>query len=310
MPRRPRASSLLALALALSLAPAARAALSVQICGASAPGERWTLTAAGQLVSATSGLCATAAVQPPVPEGTALATQACGAPGAPEQTFASLPNNNTIVLAVQPEMCVNVKAYGKAPGSTVWLADCDTNGCEGNCDWVVGSGDDSAAAAAAAIENATLTNPASGLCLQDGSPLPPLPHTCEAGSPSARLPFCDAALDVDARVDDLLARMSPALKLQQWSIGTGGFVYDPALNLKAFHWDFTCSECARARARALASQRPSPQPHSALLSPNALRRHPVTRRRSPRRQLPQRRRVGAAAERVGLRARHRAGGGL
>jgi hypothetical protein len=252
MPRRPRASSLLALALALSLAPApARAALSVQICGASAPGERWTLTAAGQLVSATSGLCATAAVQPPVPEGTALATQACGAPGAPEQTFASLPNN-TIVLAVQPEMCVNVKAYGKAPGSTVWLADCDTNGCEGNCDWVVGSGDDSAAAAAAAIENATLTNPASGLCLQDGSPLPPLPHTCEAGSPSARLPFCDAALDVDARVDDLLARMSSALKLQQWNIGTGGFLYDPALNLKAFHWDFTCSECARARARARA----------------------------------------------------------
>ena len=36
-----------------------------------------------------------------------------------------------------------------------------------------------------------------------------------AGSPSFALPFCDPALDVGARVDDLLARLSPALKLQQ-----------------------------------------------------------------------------------------------
>ena len=86
----------------------------------------------------------------------------------------------------------------------------------------------------------TMTNPISGLCLQDGSALPPLPRTCEAGSPSYALPFCDPALDVGARVDDLLARLSPALKLQQFNIGTGGFGYDAALNLKAFHWDFTC----------------------------------------------------------------------
>jgi hypothetical protein len=235
-----RATALICqLAAALALAPA-RAMLNVQPCGSAAPGELWTLTAAGQLVSTSTGFCATAAAPPPVPEGTDLAMQVCGAPGAPAQTFSFL-SNNTIVLAAQTAMCVNVKAYGKTPGSFVWLATCDTNGCEGNCDWD---------AVPAQIDNSTLTNPSSGLCLQDGSPLPPQPHTCEAGSPSARLPFCDAALDVDARVYDLLARMSPALKLQQWNIGTGGFLYDPALNLKAFHWDFTCSKCARARARA------------------------------------------------------------
>ena len=45
---------------------------------------------------------------------------------------------------------------------------------------------------------------------------------------------------VRRNLDDLLARLSPALKLQQFNIGTGGFGYDAALNLKAFHWDFTC----------------------------------------------------------------------
>ena len=201
--------------------------------------ELWSQDAAtGQLRSATTGLCATAQAPLPVPDGTLVAMAACVAGGDPTQAFAYVAANSTLVLAGQPSACLNLAAYGTAPGTTAWLYGCSASGCRGNCDW-------SAAPAALPFANATLTNGNSGLCLQDGSPLPALPHTCEAGSPAAALPFCDVSLDVGARVNDLLARLSPAQKLQQWDIGTGGFAFQADLNLKAFHWDFTCSKYHR-----------------------------------------------------------------
>ena len=60
----------------------------------------------------------------------------------------------------------------------------------------------------------------------------PLPHTCEQGSPSFSLPFCDYTLPIDARVADLLSRLTLDQKVQQWNIGAGGFLFDPVLNIK------------------------------------------------------------------------------
>ena len=236
----------IAVALALAAAPvAATGGLVAQSCGL--VGERWLLPPAGggEFVAAASGLCVTAAAPLPVPEGTNLYAAACGSVPASQQAFLFFAENSTIVLANQPLMCVNIEAYGKTPGSVVWLAECTPDSCaQGNCPWTpapaAGAAENASGAASGAASAVTLTNPISALCMQDGSALPPLPHTCEAGSPSFALPFCDPALDVGARVDDLLARLSPALKLQQWDIGTGGFGYDAQLNLKAIHWDFTC----------------------------------------------------------------------
>jgi hypothetical protein len=45
---------------------------------------------------------------------------------------------------------------------------------------------------------------------------------------------------VGARVDDLLARLTPAEKVALFNMGTGGFSFIPRLNVKAWHHDFTC----------------------------------------------------------------------
>lgn len=67
----------------------------------------------------------------------------------------------------------------------------------------------------------------------------PLPYTCQAGSPSYGLPFCDPALPVEARVADLVARLDGPAKVQQFSIPVH-IEYNEALNMKAFLWDMTC----------------------------------------------------------------------
>jgi hypothetical protein len=56
----------------------------------------------------------------------------------------------------------------------------------------------------------------SGLCLDDGSG-PPAPHTCDPGSPSFNLPFCDYTLPLDARIADLLSRLNQTRKVALFS---------------------------------------------------------------------------------------------
>ena len=186
--------------------------------------ESWSLLPSGLLTLAGSAppLCAALGAWPPVDAGTEVSMLPCDA-SSPAQLFALLPNAS-IVLARSPAHCLNLKAYGKTPGTDAWVTQCDARACQGNCAW--------------AAVNTTLVN--SGLCLQDGTALPPLPHTCAPGSPSAGLPFCDPALDVGARVDDLLARLTPAEKVALFNMGTGGFSFIPRLNVKAWHHDFTC----------------------------------------------------------------------
>ena len=217
-----------ALALCVALAPPLAQTLVVQTCYADAPAahEAWALLPSGllQLAGGAPALqCAAVAAWPPPASGAEVGLLPCNA-SSPAQLFALLPNAS-LVLAALPSHCLNLRAYGTAPGTDAWVTPCDAAACQGNCAW-------------AAAANATLVN--SGLCLQDGSALPPLPHTCAPGSPAAGLPFCSPALDVRSRVDDLLARLLPSEKVALFNMGTGGFPYIPRLNVKAWHHDFTC----------------------------------------------------------------------
>ena len=195
-------------------------------------GEAWALSASSQLISSGSGLCATAAL--PVADGALVTMQPCVASSPAQQwAFNASGANSTgsLFLRAFPTHCINLEAYGTTPGTAAWLYTCSASGCEhGNCEWVGALGSSS---------SNSLTNPVSGLCLQDGSAQPPLPQTCELGSPAAALPFCDPQLPLQQRLDDLLARLSVPQKVLQWAIPLSWFTFQQGLNLKAFHWDLT-----------------------------------------------------------------------
>ena len=207
--------------------------LAGQPCGSPSGGahEQWTLSASGQLISSTSGLCATSASPLPVPDGTSVFMSACLPGGSPTQSFSFTPGNSSLVLSGQRSSCLNLAGYGTSPGTPVWLFSCSAGDCEGNCDW---------SPAPSPSSPGSLANAASGLCLQDGTPPPPQPHTCAPGSPSFTLPFCDPSLPVASRVSDLLARLDVRTKIQQFSIPVSRFAYNRSLNLKGFLWDLTC----------------------------------------------------------------------
>jgi hypothetical protein len=228
---------------AATLAPLA-SSLVGQTCSADPAHahESWTLLPSGllQLVGTSanrssgdggtdhrrnaSPQCAALTLWPPGDDGIEVQMLPCDA-SSPAQLFTYLPGNSSLVLSQSPSHCVNLKAYGTSPGTDAWVTPCDALACRGNCAWEWGN-------------STMLIN--CGLCLQDGSPLPPLPHTCAELSPAHGLPFCDVSLDIDARVDDLLSRLTPAEKVALFNMGTGGFAYVPRLNLKGWHHDFTC----------------------------------------------------------------------
>jgi beta-glucosidase len=65
-----------------------------------------------------------------------------------------------------------------------------------------------------------------------------LPRTCEAGSVAHALPFCDATKPTDARVADLLSRLTRQEKVSLIERADTGFL--PRLNLKQFGFFNTC----------------------------------------------------------------------
>jgi hypothetical protein len=194
--------------------------------GASPPPYQVFTFSSGQLK--TAGGCLAAAATP-ITDGTALALKPCD-PSDPAQRFAyTAAGPISLTSASQPAMCVNLAGYGTAPGTAAWLFTCSAGNCKGNCQWAQGAG-------------GTLVNPGSGLCLDSGAepPPPPAPPTCDPGSPSAGLPFCDYTQPVAARVQDLWSRLSEAQRLQLFSIPIQPNAYDPALNLPSVYWDITC----------------------------------------------------------------------
>lgn len=195
------------------------------------PAQTWTLTADRRLSSGTAGgtLCATAAAPVPVPDGTAVTMQPCDS-GALTQAFAYL-DNHTLVLAAQRSSCLNLAGYGTSPGTQAWLFACSATDCRGNCDWT----------APAPGVGGAVTQPESGLCLADGTAPPPRrPRTCDPGSPSVALPFCNASLPFAARVEDMYARLTPDARLALFSLPIQPAPYNATLNVAAFYWDITC----------------------------------------------------------------------
>jgi len=179
------------------------------------------------------GACLAAAAWPPV-DSTALTLAPCD--GSPSQSWALSsdpgPNAISLTLTAAPALCANLAGYGTTPGTQAWLYACSPADCKGNCAW----------ARDAALPGA-LRNAGADLCLNAGAappPGPPPPHTCDPGSPSAGLPFCDAGLPVRARVEDLFARLSDAQRVQFFSVPAQPNDFDAALNLPAVFWDITC----------------------------------------------------------------------
>ena len=76
------------------------------------------------------------------------------------------------------------------------------------------------------------------LCLSDGTRLPASkPRTCDPGSPSVGLPFCNFSLPFPARVDDLYSRLSLDMKLDLFTLPIKPPAYNATLNLLSFYHD-------------------------------------------------------------------------
>lgn len=114
------------------------------------------------------------------------------------------------MLAVRPpppgtyDMCLAVLGGAPAPGAQVWLENC-TDGLASQR-W-------SFDAVAGALRPAATP----GLCLDMGTAWRPC-----ASAPFSALPFCDATLPLEARLDDMLSRMTLAEKIQQLQSNSAG----------------------------------------------------------------------------------------
>jgi beta-glucosidase len=224
-------------------------AIVAQACDSGAPWQTWSYTASGQ-VQLNSTTCLTSAVWPVV-DGTALITAPCVPGGTPAQLFNYTPSPSTpgnaisLTLSAAPTFCVNIAGYGKTAGSQIWLYTCNPTDCEQNCAW---------ASSAPPPAPGLLSNPDSGLCI-DSSTGPPVPHTCDPGSPSADLPFCNPTLDLDTRIDDLWSRLENETIIGLFSIPIQPNAPNKTLNLPSIYWDITCS------VTGLSPGRFSPQPN-------------------------------------------------
>ena len=197
-------------------------------CNGTSPRQQWRYDAVtGELISASRSLCLT--LDGPPGDGTALLMQPC-AGDATTQSFDFVADGNLIVARADPTKCVNLAAYGTAPGTAVWVYGClpsPAYTCQGNCDWE--------------RAGASLRNNESQLCLDDGW-APPMLRTCEPGAPSANLPFCDAALPRAQRIADLVGRLSPAYKLALFALPLPvslPALVNETLGLASFGWDMT-----------------------------------------------------------------------
>jgi hypothetical protein len=187
--------------------------------------QQWSFHAGGSISSIATGLCLTASAMP-ITDGTPMEMQPCT--DAPSQIFRLLANNNTIVAGSDETKCINLSGYGTSPGTQVWLFTCDVDDCKGNCDWTSQGG----------TANTTFINPESGLCLDDGASV--FPRTCAPGSAEASLAFCNYSLPIEARVQDLVGRLSLQDKISLFSNPIKPAGFNSSLNLKSFFWDITC----------------------------------------------------------------------
>lgn len=111
-----------------------------------------------------------------------------------------------------------LRPSGNGQGSKITLEERDTH-CGTQCQWNITSD----------------ANLASRLCLDAPTSAP---RTCDPGSQSRSLPFCNTSLPWDQRVEDLSRRLSLEEKIAQM---IGPFVPPiPQFNIGGFWWDQTC----------------------------------------------------------------------
>jgi hypothetical protein len=101
-------------------------------------------------------------------------------------------------------LCITL-ADAPQPGVGVWLQPCAPGGAPAQTFKVVAPG-------------GAIVHAASGLCLDAGAAVLP----CQPGGAGSDLPFCNASLPVDARVDDLVGRLSVLEKASMLDSTGGG----------------------------------------------------------------------------------------
>jgi hypothetical protein len=133
----------------------------------------------------------------PTAAGTGLYASPCGS------AFPVTLAPPAIALADGSGLCVALAPGAPAlPGAMLALAPCAAG----------------AAAQAFSLAAGALTHAPSGLCVDAGSRF----KACEPGSLGAGLPFCDAGAPLDARVADLVGRLSFEEKAFMLSTASGG----------------------------------------------------------------------------------------
>lgn len=113
----------------------------------------------------------------------------------------------SIALTDGSNLCVTVPPVGALPGAQLMLAPC-----------AGGASPPDAQAFSFSGGVGAISHVGSGLCVDAGTRI----KACEAGSLGAGLPFCDASQPVDARVADLISRLSFDEKVAMLATPSGG----------------------------------------------------------------------------------------
>lgn len=125
-------------------------------------------------------------------------------------------NSNGTITSNLSGLCLTTSAT--SPGGNVQINTCGEQGGAGQS-WSVNA-------------DGTIREKTSGLCMQSGGSTPPTPSPCDL-EPGKSLPFCDYSLSMQARVKDLVGRMSTSDKLAQFANGAGAI---PEYNIPAYQW--------------------------------------------------------------------------
>ena len=139
----------------------------------------------------------------PIAPNASIFTSPCGGALA----LSAVPDTPRTALALTDGsgLCVSVAPPGAVPGVGFVLAACAT------------PVPDSQAFSFTSSTGALVHAP-SGLCVDSGTRF----RGCAAGSPAAALPFCDEGVPVDARVADLISRLTFDEKVGMLSSASGG----------------------------------------------------------------------------------------
>jgi hypothetical protein len=150
----------------------------------------------------------------PVAPNTPIFTSPCGsglALGATPDTA-----RTALALTDGSGLCVAVSPPGALPGVVLTLAACASPVPDSQ-------------AFRFTTSTGALVHAASGLCVDSGTRF----RGCAAGSLASALPFCDAAVPVDARVADLISRLSFPELVNMLSSASGGA---PSLGVSPVQW--------------------------------------------------------------------------